>query len=175
MWWDILKELHKALRTESTWVFVLVVTIVAGGVGGSIAWVIDAAYKNSAEYKQDHPDPKPQAVAQSNNGQQNSATASQQTPQQSNALPVQPAGSSHGKKRVAANSATAAPSSASSTPAQNVSGPGKFVGNFIATSGGNGSFLAPLSNCDNNGKTPDGKVCAKDVEIRENEFYSIRG
>ena len=74
--WDIVEGLHKALRIESTWAFVLVV---AGGwlIGGGIAWIIDAGYKNSSEYKTEHPDPKFQAAASM------SAQTLTATPQQS--------------------------------------------------------------------------------------------
>src|ERR1700731_1709119 len=71
--YDIVEGIHKALRIESTWAFVLVVAIGAGLVGGFFAWVIDVGYRNSAEYKAEHL-PKQQAVT-TNNLPAESATA----------------------------------------------------------------------------------------------------
>jgi hypothetical protein len=59
--YDIVEGIHKALKIESTWAFVLVVALGSAMVGGFFAWIIDAGYKNSAEYKAEHP-PKQQAV-----------------------------------------------------------------------------------------------------------------
>lgn len=75
--WDIVEGLHKALRIESTWAFVLVVAGGSALIGGGIAWIIDAGYKNSSEYKTEHPDPKFQAAASM------SAQTLTATPQQS--------------------------------------------------------------------------------------------
>jgi hypothetical protein len=63
--YDIVEGIHKALRIESTWAFVLVVALGSGLVGGFFAWVIDVGYRNSAEYKAEHP-PKQQAVTTDN-------------------------------------------------------------------------------------------------------------
>ncbi len=63
--YEIVEGLHRALRIESTWAFVLVVALFFSCAGGLFAWIIDTGYRNSPEYKADHPDPKPQAVAQS--------------------------------------------------------------------------------------------------------------
>ncbi len=52
--YDIVEGLHKALRIESTWAFVLVVALFFSIVGGLFAWIIDTGYKNSAEYKAEH-------------------------------------------------------------------------------------------------------------------------
>ncbi|HKV47351.1 MAG TPA: hypothetical protein VJN69_04615 [Candidatus Acidoferrales bacterium] len=47
---DIVEAIHRALRIESTWAFVLVIALGAAAVGGFLAWVADASYKNSPEY-----------------------------------------------------------------------------------------------------------------------------
>lgn len=57
--YDIVEGLHKALRIESTWAFVLVVALFFSIVGGLFAWIIDTGYKNSAEYKAEHLPKKP--------------------------------------------------------------------------------------------------------------------
>jgi hypothetical protein len=53
--YDIVEGLHRALRVESTWAFVLVIAVGAAFVGGFFAWVIDTGYKNSKEYKEENP------------------------------------------------------------------------------------------------------------------------
>ncbi len=63
--WEMVEGLHKALRIESTLAFVLLCGLFFGVLGAGIGWVIDKGYKNSNEYKADHPDPKSQAVASS--------------------------------------------------------------------------------------------------------------
>jgi len=60
---EFIDGVHKALRIESTWAFVLVVALGSACVGGLIAWVIDTGYRNSPEYKQAH-----QSVSSSNSG-----------------------------------------------------------------------------------------------------------
>jgi|GEM_PF-6561382 len=60
---EIVEGIHKAFRIESTWAFVLLVVCGAGLVGGFFALIIDLGYKNSPEYRAEHPDPKSQAVA----------------------------------------------------------------------------------------------------------------
>ena len=54
---EIVEAIHKALRIESTWAFVLVIALGTGGIGGVVAWIVDKGYKNSAEYKQSHQPP----------------------------------------------------------------------------------------------------------------------
>src|SRR5712692_627232 len=78
--WDIVEGIHKALRIESTWAFVCVIALGAALVAGFVAWIIDAGYRNSAEYKAEHPSPKVEAVV-SQNSEQSPTTA--QTPQPS--------------------------------------------------------------------------------------------
>src|ERR1035438_9535515 len=53
--YDIVEGLHKALRIESTWAFVLIVALGSALVGGFFAWITETGYKNSAEYKAEHP------------------------------------------------------------------------------------------------------------------------
>jgi hypothetical protein len=67
--YEIVEGIHKALRIESTWAFVLIIALGFGVVGGGIAWIIDLGYRNSAEYKADHPDPKAQAAVVPENPQ----------------------------------------------------------------------------------------------------------
>jgi len=64
--WDIIGAIHKALRIESTWAFVGLIALVAAILGGAAAWVIDMGYKNSTDYKVDHPAPKQQAATSDN-------------------------------------------------------------------------------------------------------------
>ncbi len=54
---------EKALRIESTWAFVFVIAGVFAVVGGIFGWIVDAGYKNSAEYKADHAPMLPEAIA----------------------------------------------------------------------------------------------------------------
>ncbi len=63
--YDIVEGLHKALRIEATWAFVLVVAFGSAIVGGIFAWIIDTGYKNSAEYKAERL-PKQQTVTPPN-------------------------------------------------------------------------------------------------------------
>ncbi|MFZ0801738.1 MAG: hypothetical protein WBQ09_01515 [Terriglobales bacterium] len=69
--YDIVEGIHKAFKIESTWAFVLLIAFGAAVVGGFFAWVIDVGYRNSPEYKAEHPvvrgqsDPKSQAVTTS--------------------------------------------------------------------------------------------------------------
>ena len=51
---EIVEAIHKALRIESTWAFVLVIAFGSFMVGGFFAWVVDEGYKNSSEYKESH-------------------------------------------------------------------------------------------------------------------------
>jgi len=44
---EAVKAIHAALRTESTWAFVLFIAVVSAVIGGSVAWLVDRAYKNS--------------------------------------------------------------------------------------------------------------------------------
>lgn len=60
--YDIVEGIHKALRIDSTWAFVLVIAFGSACVGGFFAWIIDTGYKNSPEYKADY-SPKSEAVA----------------------------------------------------------------------------------------------------------------
>ena len=48
---EIVEAIHKALRTDSSLVFVLVVSSVFALGGGVMAWLVDQGYKNSSEYK----------------------------------------------------------------------------------------------------------------------------
>jgi hypothetical protein len=59
--WDIVEGIHKALKIESTWAFVLVVALGSALVGGFLAWIIDTGYRNSPEYKAEY-SPKQQTV-----------------------------------------------------------------------------------------------------------------
>jgi len=45
---DFIKDLHDALHTESTAVFVLVAAILFALFGGTMAWILDRKHKNSA-------------------------------------------------------------------------------------------------------------------------------
>jgi hypothetical protein len=49
---DIVEAIHKALRIESTFWFVVVIAIGSAVVGGFFAWVIDIGYKRSPEFRQ---------------------------------------------------------------------------------------------------------------------------
>lgn len=51
---EIVEAIHKVLRTESTLVFVLVIAGLFAIGGGTVAWLVDAGYKNSPEYQADH-------------------------------------------------------------------------------------------------------------------------
>ena len=51
---EIVAAVHKALKIESTWAFVLLIALGTGAIGGFCAWIIDKGYKNSAEYRQSH-------------------------------------------------------------------------------------------------------------------------
>jgi hypothetical protein len=44
---DMVKAIHEALHIESTWAFVLVVSLVFALMSGGVAWVVDKGYKNS--------------------------------------------------------------------------------------------------------------------------------
>jgi hypothetical protein len=55
---EIVEAIHKALHTDSTWWFVTVVAVCFAVVGSGTAWLVDAGYKNSAEYKMSHQGPK---------------------------------------------------------------------------------------------------------------------
>jgi hypothetical protein len=52
--YDIVEGLHKALRIESTWQFVLAMALGAAVVAGFFAWIIDTGYRNSPEFKASH-------------------------------------------------------------------------------------------------------------------------
>jgi hypothetical protein len=54
---EIVEAIHKALRTESTFVFVLVIVSVFAVMGGIVGWLVDAGYKNSPEYRAAHATP----------------------------------------------------------------------------------------------------------------------
>jgi len=64
---ETIEKIHRALGIESTWLFVLIIALGFGCIatiaGGSVAWIVDRAYKRSPEYKADHPGPKSQTVA----------------------------------------------------------------------------------------------------------------
>jgi hypothetical protein len=53
--YEIVEAFHKATRIESSWAFIVIVALCTGIIGGFFAWVVDAGYRNSAEYKADHP------------------------------------------------------------------------------------------------------------------------
>lgn len=61
---DIVEAIHKALRIESTWVFVLFIALGCGVVGGFLAWIIDTGYKNSPEYRTEHQKTEGQTTVQ---------------------------------------------------------------------------------------------------------------
>jgi hypothetical protein len=61
--YEIVEGIHKALRIQSTWQFVLLMGVFGFIVVGGCAWIIDLGYRNSPEYKAEHPDPKAQTVA----------------------------------------------------------------------------------------------------------------
>lgn len=44
---DIVKAIHEALHTESTWIFVICIALGMGIAGGGLAWLIDRGYKNA--------------------------------------------------------------------------------------------------------------------------------
>ena len=46
---EIVKTLHEVFRVESTWAFVLVISMTFGTIGGFFAWIIDRSYKNSVK------------------------------------------------------------------------------------------------------------------------------
>jgi parallel beta-helix repeat protein len=52
--WDIVKTIHEALHVEQTWMFVTAIALIFAAFGGGSAWLVDKAYKNSAQYKQEH-------------------------------------------------------------------------------------------------------------------------
>jgi hypothetical protein len=51
---EIVEAIHRALKTESTFAFVLVIAGVFAVGGGILGWLVDAGYKNSADYKKEH-------------------------------------------------------------------------------------------------------------------------
>lgn len=59
--WETVERIHKALGIQSTWKFVLLFALLGAVVSGLAAWVVDAGYKNSAEYKTARL-PKPEAA-----------------------------------------------------------------------------------------------------------------
>src|SRR5258706_9081007 len=115
--YDIVEGIHKALRIESTWAFVLVVALGAGLVGGFFAWVIDVGYRNSAEYKAEHP-PKTQAVTPNNSPAQSvTATTNSQTPTES---PAQAQGTVTPKKQKPASAKASQPTYSITNPAGSI-------------------------------------------------------
>jgi hypothetical protein len=44
---EIVKAIHEALHTQSTWAFVLIVALIFGSTSGGLAWVVDQGYKNT--------------------------------------------------------------------------------------------------------------------------------
>jgi hypothetical protein len=78
--WEIIGAIHKALKIESTWGFVAVIALIGALLGGAAAWIIDVGYKNSAEYKAEHP-PKQQAAAETKAEQPTTAQPNNRTPQ----------------------------------------------------------------------------------------------
>ncbi len=54
---EIVEAIHKAIGTESTLVFVLVISVLFGAGGGGMAWLVDRGYKNSPEYAALHKAP----------------------------------------------------------------------------------------------------------------------
>jgi len=53
--YEIVEGIHKALRIEGTWAFVLLMGVFGFLGVGALALIIDLGYRNSAEYKADHP------------------------------------------------------------------------------------------------------------------------
>lgn len=51
---EIVEAIHKAIRTESTMAFVLLISLCFACGGGVLAWIVDKGYKNSAEYLEAH-------------------------------------------------------------------------------------------------------------------------
>jgi hypothetical protein len=80
---ETVEKIHRALGIESTWAFVLIIAfgaaLIFGTVGGAIAWIVDAGYKHSSEYKADHPDPKQQTATATNNSAPQSVAVPQST------------------------------------------------------------------------------------------------
>jgi hypothetical protein len=66
---DLVAAIHKALRIESTWAFVLLIAsgtgVGAGVMGGFFAWIIDTAYKKTPDYIIEH-SPKARSLHGSN-------------------------------------------------------------------------------------------------------------
>lgn len=44
---EVIKSIHGAIRSESTWAFVLVIALVFSVIGGTIAWITDVSYKRA--------------------------------------------------------------------------------------------------------------------------------
>jgi hypothetical protein len=44
---EIVKAIHEALHTQSTWAFVLIVALIFGSISGGLAWIVDQGYKNT--------------------------------------------------------------------------------------------------------------------------------
>jgi hypothetical protein len=134
-------------------------TVVVGAFGiiGLFLWV-----RAVDKYKEEHPDPKPQAVAENN-------ASTQQTPATASARELQTHPSAKiGKK----HTRTAKLQTHPPTPAtQRTAEPIKIVGNAI---GGTDASVAPWIGC-KEGKRSDGRPCAKDLEIRENTFLNLGG
>jgi hypothetical protein len=54
---DIVKAIHEALHTESTWAFVLTVAIAGGLLCGGVAWIVDKGYRNALAERSEHQQP----------------------------------------------------------------------------------------------------------------------
>jgi len=52
--WEIVKTIHEALHIEQTWIFVTAIGLIFAALGGGSAWLVDRAYKNSPQYRQEH-------------------------------------------------------------------------------------------------------------------------
>jgi hypothetical protein len=48
---ETVKAIHEALRTDSTWPFVVVIALVFALISGAVAWVVDRGYQNALEDK----------------------------------------------------------------------------------------------------------------------------
>lgn len=198
--WETIGAIHKALRIESTWAFVLLMALgaalIAAIVVGAGAWVIDAGYKNSPEYKAEHP-PKRQTVTVSNSASQSVAVqgSSMQGVQGATLTPdvaQKKATSAKAKKpaRLKQNVEVAIPQPIPPplpgmvtcgdgtfvlTPNDCAVGPMdgtiKIVNNYIE-GGPVNVFHQDTRGCQD-GKTSTGQPCGlKDVEVRNNTFFN---
>jgi len=120
---DAVEKIHRALGIESTLAFVLIIALgsalIFGIMGGAVAWIVDADYKHSSEYKAKH-SPKQQTVAPNNaasqgatvqstptNGMQGSTSTAAAPLSKTNDKKVAKLSVSNAKKRVASQASTA--------------------------------------------------------------------